>query len=197
MSRLIESIRLLNGVFSRLPLHQERIDRAFKEVFGKASGWKVAEVLRHEPCPQRGLYKCRFVYDETTTSVEFVPYTAQPVSTLKVVRDNEVEYGHKFEDRAVLNRLLQRRGTCDDILIVRDGQVTDSSYANVVFRAGNEWITPATCLLPGTMRHELVASGIIKVDEVRESAIKHFDGFKLINAMLEWSSPEYHISNIH
>jgi 4-amino-4-deoxychorismate lyase len=41
---------------------------------------------------------------------------------------------------------------CDDIIIVRNGFVTDASYANLIFRKGDEWFTPATFLLAGTMR---------------------------------------------
>lgn len=197
MSRLIESIRLQDGKFSRLSFHQQRIDRVFREIYLQSSGWDLAKVVADCPKPQHGLYKCRFVYDEATTFVEFVPYTIRSVSTLKIVHDDEIEYAHKFDDRVALNNLWRMRGDCDDVLIIRNGLITDSSYANIVFRSGREWLTPASCLLPGTMRQYLIESGIIKAEKIGESDVKKFDSFKLINALLEWNNPEYPVSNIH
>lgn len=50
-----------------------------------------------------------------------------------VAADDELDYHLKYADRSALARLLQRRDDCDEILIVRDGAITDTSYSNVAF----------------------------------------------------------------
>ena len=70
-----------------------------------------------------------------------------------MIDNDDICYPYKYTDRDNINRLIELRGDCDDILIIKNGMVTDSSYANVVFRDLNgNWVTPSTFLLPGTIR---------------------------------------------
>jgi len=88
------------------------------------------------------------------------------------------------------------RQASDDILIVKRGLVTDSSYANIVFRRGKHWYTPWSALLKGTQRTKLLERDVIHEEEIRVEDIETFETFKLINAMLEFESPEIDVSNI-
>lgn len=196
MFRLIESIRLQNGNFHRLNYHQHRMDRSVEELSGKKNLISLATGLGNYNPPQTGLYKCRVVYGGTIESVEFIPYEVKPVNTLKVVYDQEIEYPHKYTDRYKLNTLFSQRQLCDDILIVKDGFVTDSSYSNIVFYDGVNWITPSTPLLKGTMRQFLLDTSEIKVRPVRIQDIRSFKSFRLINAMLAFDGPEIDVSQI-
>ena len=67
----------------------------------------------------------------------------------------------KYADRSALARLLQRRDDCDEILIVRDGAITDTSYSNVAFFDGRKYVTPDTFLLNGTRRQYLLGTGVL------------------------------------
>jgi len=51
-------------------------------------------------------------------------------------------------------------------------------------------------LLKGTMRSKLLETNRIHEDEIRLKDIYNFESFKLINAMLEFESPELSLSNI-
>jgi 4-amino-4-deoxychorismate lyase len=197
MSRLIESIRLEDGQFARLPFHQERMNRALKALFGLNPRWTLAEILSAQAVPQKGLFKCRLLYDDSATSVEFIRYTIQPAKTLKIVHNDNIEYAHKLEDRTALKKAWEKRGDCDDVLIIKEGMVTDSSYANIVFCRESRWITPKSVLLPGTMRQYLLKTNKITEDEIAEVDIQHFESFKLINALLGWDGPKLDVSNIH
>ena len=95
-----------------------------------------------------------------------------------------------------MNRLYDLRKNCDDVLIVKRGFVTDTSYANIVFKRGKYWYTPWSALLKGTIRAFLLERNLIKEEEIRLEDIKTFESFKLINAMLEFDGPEINISNI-
>jgi len=63
--------------------------------------------------------------------------------------------------------------------------VTDSSYANVVFRDLNgNWVTPSTYLLPGTKRASLLEMGLINETIITYRDINKYTEVKLINAMI-------------
>jgi 4-amino-4-deoxychorismate lyase len=75
--------------------------------------------------------------------------------------------------------------SADEILIIKNGFVTDTSFSNIVFFDGIKWITPSTYLLNGTQRQQLLQQGAIIEEEIRPSDLKHFRFAKLINAMLD------------
>jgi|JI10StandDraft_1071094.scaffolds.fasta_scaffold12378_4 4-amino-4-deoxychorismate lyase len=196
MSRLIESIYLKDGEFRNLKYHQLRMESSSKELFGVPNNWTLENKLQSSEYPESGLYKVRVIYDKEVKQIEFVPYLLKPVQSLKLISSDTISYAHKFENRQTLNELYQQRGKCDDIIIVRNGFVTDASYANLIFRKGDEWFTPATFLLAGTMRAFLLDSHRIKSTEIRVEDIVKYDSYKLINAMLGMEAPEIPLSSI-
>jgi len=196
MSRLIESIRLENGRFHRLQYHQARVNKAFTEIHQTSDPINLFDHLQKTERPKIGLFKCRVVYDTIIQSVEFIPYVPKFSSTLKIVYHNEIKYDHKFEDRTLIHSLFEQRQFCDDILIVKNGMVTDSSYSNIIFFDGYQWITPNTPLLTGTMRQMLVDAGELKEQTVSVQDIQSFKSFRLINAMLGFDGPEIEVSGI-
>jgi 4-amino-4-deoxychorismate lyase len=196
MPQFIESIKLLNGQFYNLPSHEERRRNTLLKYFGMEPQLTLSQILKLELIPFKGLYKCRIVYNKDNQYVSFVPYTFKKIQTLKVVRDDSIDYIFKFEDRARLNELYESRGSCDDIVIVKNGWITDASYANVVFKRKKEWITPNGYLLNGTMRQQLLEEGKIVEGEVREKDIPKFESVKLINSMLGFESIEVSIDKI-
>jgi 4-amino-4-deoxychorismate lyase len=106
------------------------------------------------------------------------------VETLRAVSSNDVDYEYKYADRNYLKQLFARRSGADDILIIKDGMLTDSYYANVILRKGNDWITPTTCLLNGVKRQWLISQQIIREEQVSIDDIQGFSEIGLINAML-------------
>jgi 4-amino-4-deoxychorismate lyase len=196
MSRLIESIYLKDGEFRNVKYHQLRMESSSKELFGVPNNWTLENKLQSSEYPESGLYKVRVIYDKEVKQIEFVPYLLKPVQSLKLISSDTISYAHKFENRQTLNELYQQRGKCDDIIIVRNGFVTDASYANLIFRKGDEWFTPATFLLAGTMRAFLLDSHRIKSTEIRVEDIVKYDSYKLINAMLGMEAPEIPLSSI-
>ena len=196
MSLLFESIKLKNGECLNLFYHEQRMNRSLKALWGLQGNIDLEEILRNEETPEQGLYKCRILYDDRSTKVEFVPYEVRPVRTLRVVENDQISYEFKYNDRKAINRLFELRKNCDDILIVKHGMVTDSSIANIVFKRDKKWYTPGAPLLKGTMRSKLLELNLIKEEEIRLKDIYNFESFKLINAMLEFESGELDVSNI-
>jgi 4-amino-4-deoxychorismate lyase len=196
MSRFIESIKLQDGEYGNLFYHEQRMNHTLKMLCGVTETFNLEEWLKHIENPQAGLYKCRIVYDEEYREVEFLEYKVKPIRRLRIVEHDRISYEFKYLDRKRLDQLFDLRKDCDDILIVKRGLVTDSSYANIVFRKGKTWFTPWSALLKGTMREKLIHLNKIREEEIRAEHIRTFQSFKLINAMMEFDGPEMDVSNI-
>ena len=52
-----------------------------------------------------------------------------------------MEYNYKWEDRSQLDALYAKRENVDDILIVKNGLITDTLYANIAFEKSGQWFT--------------------------------------------------------
>jgi 4-amino-4-deoxychorismate lyase len=196
MSRLIESIQLNFGRFHRLQYHQARIDYSIQQLFKVKSDINLTEYLQTLQYSKNELIKCRIVYGQKIEKVEFIPYTPTPIKTLKVVHDNEIDYQFKFEDRSSIQTLLQQRQFCDDVLIIKNGFVTDTSYCNILFYDGKKWITSSTPLLKGTMRQMLIDTAEVKEEVITIQDITAFKKFRLINSMLGFDGSEIEVSRI-
>jgi 4-amino-4-deoxychorismate lyase len=132
-----------------------------------------------------GIFKCRVIYGRKIEQVEFIPYVLPRVARLKAVMANDIEYSHKFLDRSRIMRLLESRGGCDEILIVRGGYMTDTSFTNIALFDGTAWFTPSSPLLPGTKRQALIDMGVLRPADLTLSDVHRFSRISLINSMLD------------
>ncbi len=196
MSRLIESIKLEDGIFHRLNYHQARVDRSLEDLFPLKSELNLYNALSLQQYPKNGLFKCRVVYELKVEFIQFLPYRPQYSQSLKVVYDHSIDYAYKYEDRNRINELFEHRQFCDDVLIVKNGFVTDASYSNIVFFDGFCWVTPDKPLLKGTMRQFLLEAAEIKEAPIRVQDVSSFKSFRLVNAMHGFDGPEIEVSKI-
>lgn len=186
MCRLLESIKVADRKFVNLHLHQERVDRSLAELGLEKKSVNLSESLGIPEKLDDGIYKCRVIYGKRIQKVEFILYRTDPVKTLKVVQDNKIDYHLKFADRRHINELMALRDGCDDILIVKNGFITDTSYCNILFFDGNRWLTPDTPLLAGTRRQYLIDQGIVKTARIHVDDLRSLQKFMLVNAMLDF-----------
>ena len=129
--------------------------------------------------------KLRFVYDkEGIHDITCTPYTCREIRSLHLVYDDNISYPYKSTDRSQLNELKKQQGDCDEILIVRDNHLTDTSYTNIALYDGEQWFTPSTPLLCGTMRQRLLDCGLLKECEIMVSDIPNYQYISLFNAMI-------------
>lgn len=185
MSRLVETIKVENGMVQNISFHNERMIRSLYELFGLMNETDLEKIINVPAFARKGVYKCRVVYDNEIRKIEFLPYIIRSVRSLKMIMDDNINYSYKYVERDNLHRLMEMRGDCDDILIIKKGMITDSSYSNVVFRdLKGTWVTPSTYLLPGTRRASLLKSGLIKEAIVTYKDLNKYTEVKLINAMI-------------
>ena len=174
----------------------DKITTSDKDLFQLKNAINLStEIAKHQH-PKSGLFKCRIVYEKQIESIEFVPYEPREIESLKVVYDNTIEYSYKYEDRTSIDALFEQRQFCDDVLIIKNGFVTDSSFCNIIFFDGFKWVTPKTPLLNGTMRQFLLDVAEIKEQPVSVQDIPSFKSFRLINAMVGFDGPEIEVSKI-
>jgi 4-amino-4-deoxychorismate lyase len=196
MSLLIESIYLKDGSFRNLSYHQQRVDEACMALFAIQEKIDLKQVLSQSNIPQKGLYKCRIVFDMKVHKIEFQSYAIRKIKSLKMVDCNSIDYRFKFENREAIDNLFSQRQLCDDVLIIKDGLITDASYANIVFKLEDNWVTPNMPLLKGTMRQQLLDNGVISEATILRKDIHAFTSFKLINSMIGFDMPEIPVINI-
>lgn len=183
---LLESIRIKNGHADLLPYHQRRVDRSRRALFGKPPALKLEKLLSGIELPVSGLYKLRIEYGVEVLKKELVPYTPRAVTSLRLVEAEGFAYGKKFADRSGIRKCLEKKGHCDDILMVQQGHLTDSSYANIALFDGRHWYTPAWPMLRGTRREQLLDLGVIRPIVIRARDLDNFGKLRLMNAMLPW-----------
>lgn len=180
-----------------LEWHQWRFEWSFQQYYGYSASFRIDQLLEVPKEYAKGLIKCRFCYNDQHFDLSFQHYFPKSVQIFKLVYEDNIDYGLKYTDRKPLELLLEKRGDCDDIIIVKEGEITDTSYSNLVFFDGREWLTSAKPLLAGTNRARLLGQGIIKESSIRLESLPAFFYFKMINAMLPFSTqPAFPISAI-
>ncbi len=184
MLQLIETICFENGILHRIPLHQERMMRARSHFFKCTDTIYLAEILEIPEILKGNKVKCRVSYSRTIDEIEYENYVPKEIEKLQCVYDDSISYDHKLKNRDALRLLLDKRGTAQEVIIVKNGWITDASYANVVLRKKNKWYTPEFPLLPGTRRAQYLDNGILSVAQIRPSDLCQYDELRLINAML-------------
>ena len=186
MYPLVETIKIINGKPQNLEWHQKRYNYSHMTIFGRPPEMVLEDVIKVPVNFRSGVVKCRFLYNTDSFTAEFQNYIKREINSLKIVVDNNIEYGHKFTDRSSINNLLDRKGDCEDILIIKDGKVTDTSFSNIVFYDGRGWYTPSSPLLKGTARERLLKTGKILSRDITRDDLKLFSGCRLINSMLDF-----------
>lgn len=182
-----ETICVENRHFKNLSYHEARLNKTRRELWGFTDQWDLAELLEIPASVEESMHKCRLAYNEEIDNIQWEPYARRTISKIQRVYHDEIDYRYKYDNRGELNTLFAQRGDADEILIIKKGLVTDSNYCNVAFFNGEQWLTTASPLLPGTQRAFLLDQGIIRPGEIRESDIAAFQKIRLFNAMVDWA----------
>lgn len=196
MSLLLETIRIEDGHLVNAHLHQERAAASSLALFGKAIHLEFDNLLIPDEFLQ-GVVKCRILYDMKIREITFEKYTPRQIRSLQLVYDDQIDYSHKWEDRSALTALLKQKKAADEVLIVKNGQLSDISYANVVLKIDDKLYTPKNCLLAGTRRQQLLAEGVVEERELTVEDLRRALSVHIVNAMLSLQDgiivPQNHI----
>jgi len=194
---LFESIGVIDGQVQHASWHEKRYIKSYMTYFKSRPVKTLFEGIDIPNAYQKGKVKLRISYNENEREWSFSNYTFCPIVNLQLVEHNAINYELKLEDRALLSELYQKRGDADDILIVRNGLLTDTSYGNITFRKKGRWFTPDEPLLEGTARARLLAHGKISSTSMNLENYREFEVFKMINALRDFETDScYSVANI-
>jgi len=177
---LLETIKIEDGEVHNLSYHQDRCTKSRQKLFQSKDVLDLSSII---VAPKDGLYRCRILYAENVHSIEYIPYTPKEIQTLKIV-SSDIEYNLKYANRDALNTLLESNKDVDEVIIEKDGYLTDTTIANIAFFDGKQWLTPEKPLLQGTMRAKLIDEGFLQPKEIKQADLQNYSQVALMNAMI-------------
>lgn len=181
-NNLLETIKAIDGEIQHLSYHQSRYENSLRTL-NKTIKYDLKEFITP---PKEGVYRCRVIYNENDINVTYHPYAFNEINSLKLLTDDTIDYPLKYENRTELDRLFDLRGECDDILIVKNSLLTDTSKANIALFDGSKWYTPKNPLLQGTSRARHLDQGRILERTLHVDDLSSFSEVAVLNAMVDF-----------
>ena len=185
MYPFVETIRIEQGRPLHLMYHQQRMAVTMARFFPGATVPVLADALSPLVCPADKTWKVHVEYDASgITLVKADEYHIRHITRLRLVLCNDIDYAYKSVDRRCLEALAAQRGEADEVVIVKNGLLTDTSYSNIALFDGSQWVTPRQPLLRGTMRQSLLDAGALVEMDIKAEDWDHYRQVSLINAMM-------------
>ncbi len=178
----LETIRVVDGRIYNLEYHQKR----YENVMNSLGANDFKDLKEYISPPHVGTIRCRAVYDKDILHVEYYEYKKRDVSSLKLVYDDNIQYSKKSTCRDEIDVLFTCREKCDDILIVKDSYITDTSITNIALYKDGLWFTPSKPLLKGTTRQRLIDDGKIMEKMIKVDELYSYTKIALLNAMIDF-----------
>ncbi len=180
MSLFFETLKVKNSAIENLIFHNRRLNNTIKENFGINANIDLSRHIKQE---DNGLQRCKVIYGKSIKEIQFFPLTPRKFQSFKVLETN-ITYNFKNVDREDITSLLAQKGSCDDIIMIKDGLVTDTSIANIAIYDGLKWFTPKNPLLKGTFRESMLEKQLLLEKDVKIKDIKNATRFALMNALI-------------
>ena len=178
---IIETVKIKNNQIFNIEWHNQRFNSTRRELFKINSKINLEEYIT--PPTEKGVFRCRILYNEDILSIKYIPYEERLFKRFRIVKSS-INYKYKYSDRIEIERLKAEALPCDEVIIEKDGFLTDTSIANIAFYDGNSWITPEKPILKGTMRANLLNNNQLIEENIKSEEVKHFSHFALMNAMI-------------
>lgn len=193
--RLVESLRLGNGVYTLPDRHVARLTASAGYFGFICDEEKIRQALSDHAAQTPGLCKVRLLLPpdgDIRISTEPLVQSAVPlrvaVSEITVDSSDPMRY-HKTTRRELLDTARSSRPDCDEILLLNEhGQLTEGSYHTLVVLLDGQFVTPAlSCgLLPGVLREELLEQGEISERILYPADLERAEKVWLINSVRGW-----------
>ena len=197
---LIASLRLGGSGYFLLEEHLDRLAES-AEYFGyNLEREKVRDALEaYRAQVERFPAKVRLLSDKRgalTITDELLPApTSWKVGLALAPLDSQQPWTHhKTTQRACYDEARATRPDCTDVVLwTRDGQLTESTFANIVLRFGEKRYTPPleAGLLPGVFRRHLLETGEIEERILTVDDLGTADEILLLNSVRRWIPVEW------
>ena len=197
---LFETMKVIDQSVSRLPLHLDRLEesaRYWNFGFDRASAEHYLIQVLSQVDGSNGA-RLRLALDRKgglSHALAPLPVSdpsAAPVQLKLVttpISSADPFLSHKTSHRVAYARADREAGKhCAPLLFNEQGNVTESSIANLVYQYDGELFTPPVHdgLLPGVLRADLLAQGTIKERSLAVEALAQVEAWWLVNALRGW-----------
>ena len=197
---LLETIGLHGGRYHLLERHVARADESSRYYGFRSDKTALrAELSRVADLHPNGSWKVRVTMSRdgqmcanafempARTSFQRVQFARRAVD-----RDDSRVF-NKTTDRSPYDELLAASPEVDDVILWNaDGEVTESTIANIVVEIDGQLYTPALTsgLLAGTQRAELLDQGIVEERVITKRELAAAGSFYLLNSVRGWVRAE-------
>ena len=137
--------------------------------------------------PSEETIRCKITYDDfEVLNVEYFSYKKREINSFKLIYDDEIIYDKKYLNREKLDNLFLKKDDTDEIIIIKNGIVTDTTIANIAIFYDGGWITSKNCLLKGTTRNRLLEDKFLVEKDITLNMLKKASKIALMNAMIDF-----------
>ncbi|MCM3126804.1 aminodeoxychorismate synthase component I [Paenibacillus provencensis] len=196
--QLLESIRLENGIYDLLDPHLQRMKNS-AAYFEYEGNWDLIRqaLLQHSTQHKDGIWKTRLLLSKNGSfNINNEPITNRNGVNEAVLAQSPISSAnrflyHKTTYREIYNGHYEKRGQAYDVLLWNENrEITEFTTGNVVFEINNMKFTPPIhCgLLGGTLRNELVQSGLVVERVLTMRDLIEASQIWLINSVRGWIS---------
>ncbi len=180
MSLFFETVKVENGKIFNLKEHNLRLNKTIKDIYKKRDSIDISKYIE---IPDNSSYRYKIIYSSKIEDVSYQIYRAKEFNSFRFIK-SDIIYPYKSVNREKIDNLFQKRDGCDDIILVKDGLVQDTSIANIAIYDGKKWYTPKKPLLCGTQRAKLLKSGLIIEKDLRVEDFKNIVSFAIMNSLI-------------
>lgn len=175
-----ETIKIENSKIYHLEFHQKRLEKTIWENFEIKTDINLSKIIKP---PKYGLFRCKVIYDKEVLKIEYHRYKIREFKNFKLIKTN-IQYPYKYFCRNEIDRLFMQKELSDDILIIENSFIKDTSIANIALLIDGVWLTPEYPLLKGTCRERLLKERRIFVKKLTIDDLKRAEKFAILNAMV-------------
>jgi len=172
-----ETIGVEDGKLLNLEYHQQRVDTT-RSFFGLKDKLNLQE--NNFILPREGKFRLRVDYAKEIKSFTCREFTCREFKNFRIV-ESDIEYAYKYANRDELDALKTDE---KEIIIVKNGLLTDTTIANIAIKVDGIWFTPITPLLHGTTRARLIESGFLKCEDLIIKDLEKAENFAIMNALI-------------
>lgn len=204
MYRFLETMLWDGSRIKYLNYHLDRIIHSLE--FDSKKDFKTAhtrfqeiqDIIHEYAFPLNDSSRVRILYDSDGFEIEVLKFAPSFPGSFKCIEiDPAFDYSFKYANRERLDHAFENRGEADEVILLKNGWVTDTSKANLAFRKNGIWYTPYFPLLAGTTWKRLIRERAILPRPIHIDQVNLFDSLRSFNALHEFQdSPIIPVSKI-
>jgi len=141
--------------------------------------------------PTNDLLRAKVIYtQEGIKKIDYFKYIPKDIKIFKIIEDDTIEYKYKYLNRDNIENLSTKLGIADELLIIKNGLLSDTTIANIALFQEGRWFTPKIPLLQGTTRARLLEEKVIYEATLTIDDLKKSSKIAIMNAMIGFKEIE-------